>query len=146
MKQGSAQKKMTKVTQKDHLGAALKKINFEHNSNPVLPVKKFVWRLIRYTLFAIFLISISLLIGILGYMYFAELNWIDSLHMSSLILTGMGPVIEMKTVSAKLFSSFYALYSGVAFLSIMAIIFSPIVHRLLHILHVNLDEKEEEGD
>jgi hypothetical protein len=85
-----------------------------------------------------------LLIGIFGYRYFGGLDWIDSLHMSSLILTGMGPVIEMKTVAAKLFSSFYALYSGVAFLSIMAILFSPVVHRLLHILHVNLEEEEEE--
>jgi len=48
----------------------------------------------------------------------------------------MGPVIEMKTNGAKLFSSFYALYSGVAFLSITAVFFAPIIHRILHILHV----------
>jgi hypothetical protein len=52
----------------------------------------------------------------------------------------MGPVIEMKTAAAKLFSSFYALYSGVAFLSITALFMAPIIHRLLHILH--LDDEE----
>jgi hypothetical protein len=57
--------------------------------------------------------------------------------MASLILTGMGPVIEMKTTAAKLFSSFYALYSGVAFLSITALFMAPIIHRLLHILHLD---------
>jgi hypothetical protein len=36
-------------------------------------------------------------------------------------LTGMGPVAEMKTEEAKFFSSFYALYSGVAFLSVTAV-------------------------
>jgi hypothetical protein len=34
------------------------------------------------------------------------------------------------------------LYSGVAFLSITAVFFAPIVHRLLHILHVEGEENE----
>lgn len=143
MKQGSSSKKLIAKSSKEGHSSVLQKMNLEHSSKPVLPMKHFVWRLLRYILFAIFLIVLSLLIGIFGYRYFAGLDWIDSLHMSSLILTGMGPVIEMKTVAAKLFSSFYALYSGVAFLSIMAILFSPVVHRLLHILHVNLEEEEE---
>lgn len=57
-----------------------------------------------------------------------------------MILTGMGPIAEMKSDQAKLFSSFYALYSGIAFLSITAIFFAPIIHRLLHILHVERDD------
>lgn len=56
--------------------------------------------------------------------------------MACMILTGMGPIVEMTTPTAKLFSSFYALYSGIAFLSITAVFFAPIIHRLLHILHV----------
>jgi hypothetical protein len=55
----------------------------------------------------------------------------------------MGPVAEMKSANAKLFSSFYALYSGIAFLSITAVFFAPIIHRLLHILHVEEDEKQQ---
>jgi hypothetical protein len=57
-----------------------------------------------------------------------------------MILTGMGPVIEMKTFGAKLFSSIFALYSGIAFLSITAVFFAPIVHRIMHILHVEEDK------
>lgn len=60
--------------------------------------------------------------------------------MSCMILTGMGPVSEMKTDGAKIFSSIFALYSGIAFLSITAVFFAPIVHRILHILHVGEDE------
>ena len=56
--------------------------------------------------------------------------------MACMILTGMGPVAEMPTQGAKIFSSLYALYSGVAFLSITAVLFAPIIHRILHILHV----------
>jgi hypothetical protein len=61
-----------------------------------------------------------------------------------MILTGMGPVVEMTSSSAKLFSSIYALYSGIAFLSITAVFFAPIIHRLLHILHVETDQKDNE--
>ena len=60
--------------------------------------------------------------------------------MSCMILTGMGPVAEMTSESAKLFSSFYALYSGIAFLSITAVFLAPIIHRLLHILQVERDD------
>jgi hypothetical protein len=49
----------------------------------------------------------------------------------------MGPVISLDTDAAKLFSSFYALYSGVAFLTCTAVFFSPIIHRLLHMLQVD---------
>ena len=96
----------------------------------------FLLRVARFTLFAFGLILFSLLIGVTGYRLLGGLSWLDSFHMSCMILTGMGPVIEMKTNGAKLFSSFYALYSGVAFLSITAVFFAPIIHRILHILHV----------
>ena len=80
--------------------------------------------------------------GTVGYRHFGEVGWLDSFHMACMILTGMGPVVEMKSTAAKVFSSCYALYSGVAFLSITAVFFAPIVHRLLHILHVEEEENK----
>jgi len=114
-------------------------MKLEHRKQKVIPLPHFFLRLGRYGLFAFGLIMVSVLIGTLGYSYFGQLKWIDSFHMSCMILTGMGPVEEMKTDGAKLFSSFYALYSGVAFLSITAVFFAPIIHRLLHILQVESD-------
>jgi hypothetical protein len=108
----------------------------EHKTEEVLPIRKFLYRLGRYSLFAFLLLGISVGIGVLGYWYFADLAWIDSFHMSCMILTGMGPVAAMSSGGAKLFSSFYALYSGVAFLSVSAVFFAPVIHRILHILHV----------
>jgi hypothetical protein len=78
----------------------------------------------------------SLLIGVLGYHYIADLGWIDSFYISSMILTGMGPTSEITCVAGKIFSSFYALFSGIIFLTTAAIFISPIAHRLLHVLHV----------
>jgi hypothetical protein len=114
----------------------------EHRRQSVLPLPKFLLRLSRYFMFAMALIAFSLIIGVVGYHYLGRLNLLDSFHMSCMILTGMGPVAEMTTKGAKIFSSLYALYSGIAFLSITAVFFAPIIHRILHILHVeNNDEK-----
>jgi hypothetical protein len=116
----------------------------EHRKQKVASLPRFLLRQSRFGLFAFLLISISVCIGTVGYHQFANLLWLDSFYMACMILTGMGPVVEMATEQAKLFSSFYALYSGVAFLSITAVFFAPIVHRLLHILHVEATTGKED--
>jgi hypothetical protein len=117
-------------------------MRLEHSGQNVAPLHKFIIRLGRYTAFSFILIFVSLLIGTSGYNYFGGLKWLDSFHMACMILTGMGPIAEMTTGEAKLFSSFYALYSGIAFLSVTAIFFAPIFHRLLHIFHVESDNNK----
>lgn len=118
-------------------------MKLENRKQKVTSLPKFFFRLGRYSLFALSLIIISVLIGTVGYHYFGTISWLDSFHMACMILTGMGPVVEMTSADAKIFSSLYALYSGVAFLSITAVFFAPIIHRLLHILHVNDDVQEK---
>lgn len=112
-------------------------MKFEHKKQKVADVNVFVKRVFRYMLFALILIVFSVGIGTVGYKYFGAPSWVDAFHMACMILTGMGPVISLDTDAAKLFSSFYALYSGVAFLSSTAVFFSPIIHRLLHMLQVD---------
>ncbi|MFN3757062.1 MAG: hypothetical protein ACK4RM_08905 [Flavobacterium sp.] len=111
-------------------------MKLENRKQKVVPLPHFFYRLGRYGLFALCLIIFSVLLGTAGYHYFGNISWLDSFHMACMILTGMGPVVEMTSPTAKIFSSIYALYSGVAFLSITALFFAPIIHRLLHILHV----------
>lgn len=71
---------------------------------------------------------------------FAELTWIDSLLNAAMILTGMGPVDPMKSMAGKLFATFYCLFSGLVFLSLMAIILAPNYHRFLHTFHLAEDD------
>jgi hypothetical protein len=115
-------------------------MKLEHHKQKVISFPKFLLRVGRYALFSTLLIIFSVFIGTMGYYHFGQLSLLDSFHMSCMILTGMGPVAEMKTDGVKIFSSFFALYSGVAFLSITAVFLAPIVHRFLHILHVEKDE------
>lgn len=117
-------------------------MKLENRKQKVTPLPHFFLRLGRYGLFALGLIVFSVLIGTIGYHHFGQISWLDSFHMACIILTVMGPVVEMSSPTAKIFSSINALYSGVAFLSITAVFFTPIIHRLLHILHVEQDDSE----
>jgi hypothetical protein len=87
-------------------------------------------------LVAAVLLFVCLLLGICGYHYLANIPWLDSLHNASMILSGMGPVVAIDTVAGKWFSSFYAIFSGIAFISTIGIMTAPIVHRFFHILHL----------
>lgn len=107
-----------------------------------MPFSLFLIRVFRYFFFSLLLIAVSIGIGVLGYHLFADLGWVDAFYNACMILTGMGPVSPMPSDGAKIFSSLYALFSGVAFLSTIAIFFAPIAHRFLHILH--LEEEPED--
>ena len=92
-----------------------------------------------YAAVACALIAASLGVGMVGYHVFGDLPWVDSLLNASMILTGMGPVDPMKTTAGKLFASAYALFSGVAFLTIVGVLLAPVVHRFLHHFHLEID-------
>lgn len=118
-------------------------MKLEHKSDKLATFSKFISRIGKYSIFALGLVSLSLFIGTVGYYHFAKLAWIDSFYMSCMILTGMGQVNNLEGNVAKIFSSFYALYSGIAFLSITAVFFAPIIHRVLHILNIENIENDK---
>ncbi|MBI4946395.1 MAG: hypothetical protein HY840_08345 [Bacteroidetes bacterium] len=109
---------------------------FEHHKKPLIPRKAFYIRLLRSFFWSAIIVSVSLLIGILGYHFTEHLGWIDSLLNASMILGGMGPVDVLRTPTGKLFASFYALFSGLALLTIMSIVLAPVLHRFLHKFHL----------
>ncbi len=102
--------------------------------------KHFFNALFKSISIALIILFVSLGIGVWGYSHFFHFSWIDGLLNASMILGGMGPVDLAPNDSAKLFASFYALYSGVAFLTSFAILFSPVMHRFLHRFHLDVEE------
>jgi hypothetical protein len=114
-------------------------LHFENRYNKLLPFTLFLRRVLLYFFYALILIAFSTGIGTAGYRYFGNLTWVDSFYNACMILTGMGPVNAMETNAAKLFASFYALFSGIAFLSTIAVFLAPIAHRFLHALHIKDD-------
>jgi hypothetical protein len=117
---------------------------FESRHQPIAPLHVFRRRILKSVLLGIGVIFVCLLIGILGYHYFDGIPWIDSLHNASMILSGMGPVVNITSTAGKLFSSFYALFSGVIFITNIGFILAPAIHRFFHRLHVPADNGRED--
>lgn len=116
---------------------------FEHFREPLLSRRDFLLRMLRHFLIAAGVITASLGIGVVGYHRYAHLSWVDSFLNASMILTGMGPVDPMTTNAAKIFASLYALFSGVAFLTMVAVLFAPAIHRFFHRFHLDLDDENK---
>jgi len=115
-------------------------MRFERRHERLAPISIFAERVAASLLIALGLIAFALAIGISGYHTLAHLGWVDSLLEASMILGGMGPINQLPNSAAKIFASFYALFSGLMFIGIMGVVLSPIVHRFLHKFHV--DEKD----
>jgi hypothetical protein len=112
-------------------------MKFEHHRQPLAPRHIFVRRLFRFIGYGVIFLGVSLLLGVLGYHYICGLSWVDALLDASMILAGMGPVATISSDAGKYFASAYAIFSGVAFLGTFSIIIAPVLHRIMHRLHLN---------
>jgi hypothetical protein len=116
---------------------------FEHHKQPLVSRGEFANRMFRFGALTVGILAVSLGIGALGYHYFESLPWIDALLNASMLLGGMGPVEFPHTTAGKLFASFYALFSGMVFLVAMGVMAAPVLHRLLHHFHLEIEEEAE---
>jgi hypothetical protein len=113
---------------------------YENKKQKLVSTKIFRSRVMYAVYIDVILLSVSLLIGVLGYHFFNNLSLVDSFVNASMILGGMGPVDPLKSDGAKIFAGIYALYSGITFLTSFAILITPIYHRFLHKFH--LEDKD----
>ena len=110
---------------------------YEHRTHHLLSRVAFARRVAFHWILALLVIGAGLGIGVVGYHYLGKLAWLDALLNASMILSGMGPVDPLQTPAAKLFASFYALFSGLAFIAVASVLVAPFVHRFLHKLHLD---------
>ena len=115
-------------------------MRYESHKTPPLPHSAFLWRLAKHAAFTYLLVLLSLLGGMLGYMYFEHLLWRDAFLNAAMLLGGMGPVDAPITDGGKLFAGLYALYAGLVFLISLAVMLAPILHRVLHTFHWEADQ------
>ena len=110
---------------------------FEHKNQPLLPYPKFLKRMMRCTLCASALLIATISLGTIGYYFTEHQACIDGMVNSVLVMTGVGLVGDLKTVDGKLFTIFFSLLSPIVFYSILAILFTPLLHRFLHNFHLD---------
>jgi low temperature requirement protein LtrA len=113
---------------------------FENKRKPLSAKDKYRKRILAYAAYGILFILFSLVLGAVGYRFLLGISWVDAFYNASMILTGMGPAIELKDDASKIFVTFYCIYSGVAFLTAVGVIFAPLLHRWLHKLHAPLQD------
>jgi hypothetical protein len=115
---------------------------FESRKKPLLPRRAFYTRVAWSLALAFAIVLVSLGIGMAGYHGFENLSWLDAFLNAAMILSGMGPVTPMQSTAGKLFAGCYALFSGLALITTLAVIFAPLFHRFLHKFHLDTDSHE----
>jgi len=112
---------------------------YEPKAHRPIPRRRFVRRIALHAVAAAALLSLSLAIGMAGYMCFEHLAWRDAFLNAAMLMGGMGPVDAPRTDDGKLFAGLYALYAGLIFLVTVGLVFTPVVHRLMHKFHWQQD-------
>jgi hypothetical protein len=116
--------------------------NFDYKERPLASPMQFAGRLIGNLVFALVIIAFALAGGMAGYYYLVGgMTWVDAFLNAAMILGGMGPVDPVTSDGGKLFAGGYALFSGLLFVLIAGLVLAPVLHRVLHALHV-----DDEGD
>ena len=108
---------------------------YEAKVLPPIPRERFARRVLLHAAAALVVLAFSLALGMVGYEYFENLSWRDAFLNAAMLMGGMGPVDAPRTDGGKLFAGLYALYAGLVFLVAAGLVFSPIVHRLMHKFH-----------
>jgi len=108
---------------------------YEHRRQKPLSRRGFIGRLVRHFAASQALVLLSLGGGMLGYSHYEGLGWRDAFLNAAMLLGGMGPVEMPVTPGGKLFAGLYALYAGLVFLVVAALLLAPVVHRIMHRMH-----------
>ena len=110
----------------------------------------FLRKLVRNFTIATSVIGGGLLIGMIGYHAFGQMIWSESFYYAAMILAGEGPPQDPTGLSPAqvgrlhLFAGFYALFSGVTFITMVGVLLAPVLHRFLHRFHLELAGHDEE--
>jgi hypothetical protein len=112
---------------------------YELKTQKPLTRPRFARRMLAHTTLAMGLIAVSIGIGMLGYCHFEHMRPLDGFLNTAMLLGGMGPVNTPATDAGKLFAGFFALYAGLVFIVTAALLFTPLLHRLMH--HFHWDDK-----
>lgn len=109
--------------------------------------KILVQRLSRNLGWALVLIAIAMIVGMVGYVYYGDgVTLAGSFADAAMILSGQGPLDQMKTAAGQYFEGLYALVCGFLFFAIAGYALSPALHHVLRSFHLEDEEREAAMD
>ena len=110
---------------------------FENYTEPLLSRLQFAWRISKALSVTVLLAAISVCIGTLGYHLLAGCEWSDAFHLACLILGSHDISLRPESTAGGVFAGLYVMYARLVFVSILAILAAPLLHRILHSLHLD---------
>ncbi|CEJ14132.1 hypothetical protein BN1110_04460 [bacterium YEK0313] len=112
-------------------------MRYERFHEPLATRHAFRSRVRRAMTIAFGLIAAMLAIGMAGYSLFEGMSAVDAFVNAAMILSGMGPLGELKTAAGKVFAGCYALASGLVVVTATGLVLMPLFHRFLHNFHID---------
>jgi hypothetical protein len=116
---------------------------YERHTEPLLSRRRFLRRLARHGEIAALALIVSLALGTLGFHWLAPQGWLDAFLNAAMLLGGMGPVGSFDQPVGKVFAGLFALYAGIVFLGAAVVFLAPVVHRILHKLHLEEQDRRK---
>src|SRR5690554_2119041 len=114
---------------------------YESRGEELISRKQFALRMLLHLLLALIFVLVSLVGGILGYLSIeSDAHWHDVTLNMTMIASGLGPIMLPETVQGKIFLAFYGAYISVVFVAVLGVVLAPILHRALHVFHLDEDE------
>ena len=119
---------------------------------PVPSRRRFALRMLRNAAIAAGVVGGALAIGMTGYHELGGLGWVESFYYAAMILSGEGPPLDPQPLTVAglqrlhLFAGFYALFSGVTFITTIGVLFAPAIHRFLHKFHLEIAAHDEPSE
>jgi hypothetical protein len=110
--------------------------SFEHRRHRLISRRRFAYRMVAAIGLWLALAFVGLVIEMAGYARFEGMPPVDAFVNAAMILSGMGPITELKTTAGKIFAGSYAIFSGLAIVIATDFVLAPIIQRVLHRFHV----------
>jgi len=119
---------------------------FERYRQPLLALPLFIRRVIRCVLLSLFLMGITVFVGSVGFHYLERWLWLDAILNSVLVMAGCGLIRGITNPVAKIFASFYTVFSTTVYFSLLIILISPLLHRFVHVFRLEIARNRKRQD
>lgn len=139
----AAQTKSSPAAHRQHASSVRQRalFAFEHIRQPLATRRVFIARMAWSVAVWFAIMLFGLAVGITGYALTEGMGLVDAYLNAAMILSGMGPVGELHSTAGKLFAGSYAIFSGLVIVLATGVVLAPIIHHVLHVFHVDTDDK-----
>lgn len=116
---------------------------YESRTEGLISRRRFLLRVLVHLILAALFVSLSLLLGVLGYLWIErDVLWHDAALNMAMIASGIGPTMLPKTIPGKVFLAVYGAYISIVFVAVLGLVLAPIFHRVLHVFHLDDDDDQ----